>query len=182
MSFYGDFYIGVDLGKKRDYTAIAILVKESDKLKLVFMKRFKLGTEYASVIGYLKVLNEKLRSIKKIVVDETGAEYFVEDLRKTVNAPVEGVILTMQMKEEVLGNLKALMENKRLAIPYDADLLAELNAERFELTKTGHIQFSHPEGTHDDMLWALALAAYGAERLKETEKKQSTVEPFTISF
>jgi phage FluMu gp28-like protein len=182
MSFIGEFYIGVDLGKKRDYTAVAILAKENDKLKLVFMKRFKLGTEYASVIGYLKVLSEKLKKIEKIVVDQTGAEYFVEDLQKTVNAPVEGVILTMPKKAEVMGNLKTLMENKRLAIPYDAELIAELNAERFELTKSGQIQFSHPEGTHDDRLWALALAAYGAERLKETEKAQSKVEPVTVSF
>ncbi|MEM5867277.1 MAG: hypothetical protein QXG39_05095, partial [Candidatus Aenigmatarchaeota archaeon] len=163
-----------------DYTVIAVLAKEAGKLKLVFMKRFKLGTEYASVIGYLKVLSEKLRSVEKIVVDQTGAEYFVEDLQKSVKSPVEGIILTMPMKEEVLGNLKTIMENKRLAIPYDSELIAELNTERFELTKSGHYQFSHPEGTHDDMLWALALAAYGAERLK-TEKRDSA-EPITISF
>ncbi|MEM2925699.1 MAG: hypothetical protein QXJ68_08450, partial [Methanocellales archaeon] len=59
-------------------------------------------------------------------------------------------------------------------------LIAELNTERFELTKAGHIQFSHPSGTHDDRLWALALAVYGAERLK-LEKKDSA-EPVTFSF
>ena len=50
-----------------------------------------------------------------------------------------------------------------LHIPYDPDLYAELNVERYELGKTGKLPFSHPEGTHDDRFWALALAVYAAE-------------------
>jgi len=51
----------------------------------------------------------------------------------------------------------------RLHIPFDADLFHELNVERYELGKTGKILFNHPEGTHDDRFWALALAVYAAE-------------------
>jgi len=40
---------------------------------------------------------------------------------------------------------------------------AELNVERYELGKSGKILFNHPEGTHDDRFWALALAIYAAE-------------------
>ena len=42
--------------------------------------------------------------------------------------------------------------------------LNDLNVEKYELTKTGKIIFSHPEGTHDDRFWALALAVYAAEQ------------------
>jgi hypothetical protein len=48
-------------------------------------------------------------------------------------------------------------------MPYDPDLYAELNVERFELGKTGKLLFSHPEGTNDDRFWTLALAVYAAE-------------------
>ena len=44
----------------------------------------------------------------------------------------------------------------------DIDLISELNVEKFELAKTGHIKFSHPENTHDDVFWAVALAVYAA--------------------
>jgi len=44
----------------------------------------------------------------------------------------------------------------------DIDLCAELNIEKYELMKTGHIRFSHPEGSHDDVFWAVALAVYAA--------------------
>ena len=50
-----------------------------------------------------------------------------------------------------------------LHIPYDPELFAELNVERFELSKSGKILFNHPEGTHDDRFWALALSVYAAE-------------------
>jgi hypothetical protein len=61
------------------------------------------------------------------------------------------------------------MVQKRLKIPYDSDLIAELNIERFELTKDGKIRFSHPEGTHDDRFWSLALAV--AATRQESEGK-----------
>ncbi|MHA1878306.1 MAG: hypothetical protein ACTSUC_17835 [Promethearchaeota archaeon] len=50
-----------------------------------------------------------------------------------------------------------------LHIPYDPDLFAEPNVERFELGKSGKILFNHPEGTHDDRFWAVALSVYATE-------------------
>ena len=43
------------------------------------------------------------------------------------------------------------------------DLFAELNVERYELSKIGKLLFNPPMGTHDDRLWALALTVYAAE-------------------
>jgi hypothetical protein len=51
-----------------------------------------------------------------------------------------------------------------LHLLYDPDLIRELNAERFELGKTGKLLFNHPEGTHDDRFWAVALAVYATEQ------------------
>jgi len=51
-----------------------------------------------------------------------------------------------------------------LHVPFDPELFNELNVERYELGKTGKILFNHPQGTHDDRFWALALAVYAAEQ------------------
>ena len=51
-----------------------------------------------------------------------------------------------------------------LHLPFDETLFHELNVERFELGKTGKILFNHPQGTHDDRFWALALAVYASEQ------------------
>jgi len=55
------------------------------------------------------------------------------------------------------GNLVSL--RPLLHIPFDADLFHELNVERYELGKMGKLLFNHPQGTHDDRFWALAVYA-----------------------
>ena len=61
------------------------------------------------------------------------------------------------------------MRNGEVKIPYiptrkieDIDLTAELNVEKFELMKTGHLRFSHPDEGHDDVFWSTALGCYVA--------------------
>ena len=47
---------------------------------------------------------------------------------------------------------------------FDLELLSEFNVERYELAKTSKILFNHPDGTHDDLFWAVALAVLAAEQ------------------
>jgi hypothetical protein len=42
-----------------------------------------------------------------------------------------------------------------------------LNVERFELRKDGNVAFNHPQGTHDDVFWASALALYATVEMSE---------------
>jgi hypothetical protein len=58
--------------------------------------------------------------------------------------------------------MNQVMEAGRFHSPYDREFINEMNLERYELTKTGQLQFSHPEGTHDDRLWAVALAVFAS--------------------
>jgi phage FluMu gp28-like protein len=71
---------------------------------------------------------------------------------------VEGITFTVQTKEELLASLKIAMEQNRLAIPYHRQLCQQLNEQQYTYAKNGHLQFSHPQNSHDDMTWALALA------------------------
>jgi phage FluMu gp28-like protein len=151
------------LGKKQDFSVIAVVTRQGDQVRLVYYKRWPLETPYASVIGSVKVISEKLGGVVKILVDQTGVgEYVVEDMQKSGLRNVEGITLSLPVKQEILGHLKQLMQNRLFTYPFDVDLSGELNIERFELTKTGQVQFSHPEGTHDDILWAVALAVYAS--------------------
>ena len=63
-----------------------------------------------------------------------------------------------------MGYMKQLMLNGVLKIPYDPELIAEINVEKFNLTKSGQIVFSHPENSHDDRLWTLALAVWASKK------------------
>ncbi|RLF07823.1 MAG: hypothetical protein DRJ69_06785 [Thermoprotei archaeon] len=165
----GRFFAGVDFGKHQDYSVIAVVRRDEDTLRLVHIHRFPLETQYASVIGYLKSLCDRWRTVHAVYADITGVgEYICEDMRNA-GIPVEGITFTVKAKEEMATVLREKMRRGEFKIPYiparslaDIDIVSELNVERFELAPSGHIKFSHPEGTHDDVFWAVCLAVYAA--------------------
>ena len=159
----GTFFVGVDLGKKLDHSAIAVVRKDGDIVSLVYLKRFKLGTEYGVVLAQVKLLERALQTVKRVYIDQTGVgEFFVEQSRKEVKN-VKGIMLSLQEKQNVMVCMKRTMEKGQLRIPYDSELINEINVERYEQTQTDQTKFSHPNGTHDDRLWALALAVYASK-------------------
>jgi hypothetical protein len=125
-----------------------------------------LHTEYASVIGYIKSLQDRWKVIRAVYADVTGVgNYIVEDMIRSGIQGVNGVNFTVNSKEEMATILREKMRSGEVKISYiptrkldDIDLTAELNIEKFELMKTGHLRFSHPEGGHDDVFWSTSLA------------------------
>lgn len=164
----GEFYVGVDFGKEMDFSVILVAEKSDSTLRVVHVHRFPLKTEYASVIGYVKSLQDRWRTVRAVYADITGVGgYIVEDMFRSGIQNLTGITFTIQSKEEMATILREKMRGAEVKIPYapassliDVDLTAELNIEKCELMKTGHIRFSHPEGGHDDVFWSMALAVY----------------------
>src|SRR5947208_10519024 len=67
-----DYYVGVDLGQKRDHSVVAVILKKNGQITLVHMKRFALGTEYQAVIEYMKLVGERFRNVRAYYIDRTG--------------------------------------------------------------------------------------------------------------
>mgnify|MGYP000486370830 CR=1 FL=1 len=170
----GEYYAGLDLGKLQDHSVLAVLKMERGILELTYMKEHPIGTRYTEVIGHLRRAHQKF-NFRRVYVDQTGVgEPILEEIRSQGVWCAEGVKFTTETKETLLSNLKLLMEQGRIAIPYNRRLCQQINEQRYEYTKTGHIRFSHPEKSHDDMLWALALAA-AASRDREVKPKLGVI-------
>jgi phage FluMu gp28-like protein len=166
----GQFYAGVDFGKEQDFSVVLVADKTEPVLRIVHVHRFPLKTEYASIIGYVKSLQDRWQAIRAVYADITGVGgYIVEDMVRSGIQSVQGITFTVQSKEEMATIMREKMRSGEVKIPYvparrleDVDLTAELNIEKYELMKTGHIRFSHPEGGHDDVFWSAALAVYAS--------------------
>lgn len=168
--------MGLDLGKKVDYSVLTAV----EELYVRHVKVWSLETPYSAVIGYVKVLSERWHSPYRILVDRTGVgKYVAEDMLNVRIPNLEGIILTAQKKVEMASYLKQKMQEgckqdsrgkwsgtSRLHVPYPEDnelarrIIAELNTEKYALTKDGSIKFYHTDDTHDDIFWSLALAVY----------------------
>lgn len=172
-----NLYAGLDLGRLQDYSVLVVIEEVKGRFFLRHLKIFDLGTSYASVIGYVKTLQDRWGGFCKIRVDSTNQDYVVEDMKNSGIDNVEGVHFTLPRKQEMATLLKQRMINNQFWFsyftwerPYRGEYVTELNVERFELRKDGSIAFNHPQDTHDDVFWSTCLALYGTVEM--------TPEPF----
>ena len=166
----GEYYGGCDFGKLQDYSVITVLKRNGDNLELIYLHEFPTETPYTEVIGHLVSAHRKFQ-FHNIQVDQTGVGEPVLEELKNQDTPSEGLVFQAKTKEELLSCLKIAMEQKRLRIPYNLRLCQQINEQKYAYTKSGHLQFSHPEGSHDDMLWSLALAVWAATMRREPHAK-----------
>lgn len=173
----GSFYLGADFGKRVDYSVIILLRKEEEenRLRLVFLKQFELGTPYSEVVAYIQRLNEKFDIMRGYVDQSAIGESLVEEINEF--APqIEGLTFTAKVKQDLMVLLHTRMEQKRIILPMERSLLTQINEQQYRFGKAkptekaeekGYMTFYHPPRTHDDQLWALALAVYAAAKEPE---------------
>ncbi len=181
------YFVGVDLGLRHDPTAVAVLRREvrrtgrrnpvnwEDELETVMtleeVRKVELLTPYAEVgrmlDGLLRALPAEARKV--VVVDATGAgDPVVEMLRaERLEATLQPVVLTggervsrlphaaTVPRRALLENLRRMLEVGLFTMKPGLRGLEELTREVTSLGAEGY-------RGHDDMAFALALAAWGA--------------------
>jgi phage FluMu gp28-like protein len=164
----GDFFAGLDLAQTRDYCVLSVIERLNDRLFLRHLKIFQQPTMYAQVLGYLKTLQDRWGGFQKIRVDFTReGPSIIADMTTAGIDNAEGVNFSVPRKREMASLLKQRMTNGKFYYPllnwerpYRGDICTELNVERYDLRKDGAVGYSHPNGTHDDVFWSIALAVY----------------------
>jgi phage terminase large subunit-like protein len=117
-----EYYAGLDLGKLQDHSALAIIQKDQETLKLIYHHQFPLQMPYTEVINTLQRVNEKFR-LQKLLADQTGiGEPVLDAMQEQGITCAEGAKLTQDAKTELLTHLKltiqqaALPTNQRPAV------------------------------------------------------------------
>jgi phage FluMu gp28-like protein len=172
--YSGEFFAGLDLAQTRDYCVLAVVERLNDRLFLRLLKIFPQPTAYASVLGFLKMLQDRWGGFAKIRVDFTReGPSLIKDMENAGINNAEGVNFSIPRKSEMAALLRERMASKKLFFPllkwetpYRSDIFNELKVERFDLRADGAIGFSHPGGTHDDVFWSIALACFGTVEMQ----------------
>ncbi len=86
---------------------------------------------------------------------------------KELGMEVNGVQLTIRKKEELLSNLKILMEGGKIGMQHDEELFHSLNAIEYTRSRVGNFLFDKRLHAHDDLAYALALACMAAREFGE---------------
>jgi hypothetical protein len=196
-----DFYfVGVDLGQSRDYTAIAVVERTELRgdwdgakwawrkvvlLRLRFLERIALGTPYPEVVRrVLEVTHSRgLAGRCHLAVDGTGVGPPVVDMLRAAGpgCPLSPVVVTSGEKENradgyyrvpkrnLIVGLQVLLQRHALRIAagmtHGEALVAEMAEMQVKVTGAGREQFgAWRQGTHDDLVFAVALACWAAKR------------------
>lgn len=158
-------FLGVDIGRAHDLTAIAELAAVGEELRLVDLETI----ERAPFAEQRELLWSRLSrpSVRGVAIDATGiGAQLAEETRAKFGSRVEPVQFTNAVKNGLFQSLHRAMEEARLVLPADRELREDINAMHRKISTGGNIQFTaprRPDG-HSDRACALALAVDCAER------------------
>ncbi len=158
----GPLYAGLDIGRKRDLTVLWIL----EDVGGVLYTRKVIKLKNMSKPDQEKILWPWLEVVSRCCIDYTalGIGWGDDAQRKFGQYKIETVTFTPHVKEMLAYPLRGRMEDRKLYIPCDPEIRADLRAVTKETTAAGNIRFT-AERNHDnhaDRFWALALAVHAA--------------------
>ncbi len=157
----GQFYMGIDIGRRKDLTAFIVAEKINDIFYIRHIENMRNSSFEAQRlrIEELKCIYNPIR----ICIDEGGlGMQLAEELRLKFSSTVEPIMFSNKVKEEMATNIKKLIDKKNLRIPHHKLLMKHMHAIKKVITTAGNIRYdaeSTDEG-HGDLFWALALACH----------------------
>ena len=147
-----------------------------------YLERVPLGTTYPAIVAHVgRLLQRPIWSGKiDLAIDQTGVGRPVCDMFQSAGLSFTAVTMTggdaetnegrswRVPKMTLVSALQALLHEGRLHIQKElteaAELVRELQDFRVKYTEGGHLTFNAREGKHDDLVLALAIAVWRAQK------------------
>ena len=158
-------YIGADIGRKHDRTAIWI----DERIADISICRGLILLDRTPFEQQFHILSDLLanNNVRRACIDQTGIGMaLVERLQNKFGLKVEGVTFTGPLKEEMSIRVRRRMEERLDKIPDNApEIERDLAAVKRQITTSGNLRFDadRTDAGHADIYWAKALADMAAD-------------------
>lgn len=160
-----EYYIGADLAKAQDYTALTVMNSDGHVDAFYRWNRKLWTTQVKEVVDIAEKYNNAT-----VLIDSTGLGDPVYDFIKARYEHVQPLKLTNETKREIIENLALCIANKKFTYPEEAEqLVEELSVFGVEQTSSGLIRYEAPRGFHDDCVISAALACWLKLKMLSTE-------------
>ncbi|MDZ7870771.1 MAG: terminase family protein [Rheinheimera sp.] len=177
----GRLYAGIDIGRKHDLTVLWIVEQLGDVLYTRHIERMQnmRKSEQEAIMW------PWLQRCERICIDATGLGIgWADDAQDYFGKyRVEAVTFTPKTKEMLAYPIRGAMEDRRLRIPHDPKIRADLRQVTKQVTAAGNIRFAAERTVdgHADHFWALGLAVYAASNPAAPIDFQSTGQRATLA-
>jgi len=157
----GRYQIGVDLAKHQDYTVITVVsLNTFDVLKQMRFNKVDWNQQKEAIIKEARYWHNA-----KVVMDSTGLGDVVYDDLLNEGLTVEPYTFSYKSREQLLNNIKLLLEMDKIKLPDDGGLREELESFQYELVGD-KVKMQVPDGLHDDRVMSLGLAVWGLNNMR----------------
>jgi hypothetical protein len=189
------YFVGLDLGQAADFSAIAVIErhgtsKENYTFHCRHLQRWQLRTSYPAIVAdTVQMMNSQQMQSGQgkpmLAIDATGVGAPVVDLfkRERIDARLVPILITggnevsrngdtyRVPKRDLAGVVKIGLQNKTFRIaptlPDAETLTRELQNFQVKVNDLAHDSYgAWREGTHDDLVLAVALALWTATEIK----------------
>lgn len=155
------YVMGVDLAKVQDFTVLAVY--DTSNNKQVYEARFnKLdwGMQKQRIAETARHFGTKDEPAT-VVIDATGlGDPIVEDLAR-MEIPVDPIKFTNESKKQMIEKLSAWIETKQIRMIRTEEKVREFTNFTYDISEqTGRVRYEAPQGFHDDIVIANALAVW----------------------
>jgi phage FluMu gp28-like protein len=164
--FQNDFYVGVDIGRRKDLTVIWVVELIGNRFFTRIVKELeKTPFKIQKEILYDILQHPKFR---RCCIDSTGIGMQLAEETQTDFGKfrVEPIMFTGRTKEELAFNLYTNFEDKNVVIPSMHNIREDLHSIRKVTSASNNIRFDVAQSEvsgHADRFWALALALYAGK-------------------
>lgn len=158
-------YLGYDVARDRDAAAFYIIGLKDGKKRSV-MRYEKRDMSFESQKDYFRKIMKSL-PIFRACMDCTGmGAPLCEELKKEFGERVEGVLFTVQSKEEMAMSVKFALERGEFLLENDKDFHAQIHSIKRTPTVGGNFRYDaeRNENGHADSFWAWALCNYAIKK------------------
>lgn len=149
-------YAGIDWGAGNggDYTVIMLMDKYGTVTDIHAFNDLGPVEQIERIASIIK----SHPSIKTVCVEmnSIGTIYY-DMLKKAIRTDIRRFVTTNDSKRDIIEQLITAFQTKNVGIPYDEELLLELQHYSVEKTTKGYT-YNGTDGVHDDYVMALALA------------------------
>jgi hypothetical protein len=194
MGLIGTLYSGLDLGKAKDFCALAVTLREPNpvpkpkrpfRYKVVHLQTWELGTSYVDIAtDVAKLFARAPLTGSNLVPDVTGVGTAVYDLlrSRSLRARMVPVYTTSGKlanksdetgywnvpKVELVTTLQTLMQDDLVLIHPRLALAERVKREfqefRVQITTSRNQTFGAENSQHDDLVFAIMLACWLGQR------------------
>lgn len=159
------YFAGLDLARVEDFTVLAIL---DDQKHLVAVDRFQ-RLDWSIQLQRIKTTLGKFGN-PEVYVDSTGAGQPVYEQLLRDGVQALGFQFSKSTKDALIGNLAIRLEQKEIVIPKPElwpEGIDELEEYQYSVTDAGNFTSAAAGSGHDDIVIALALAAWHLRRRED---------------